>query len=210
VRSRVLFWFLTVLCIAIALVSYRFVALGLENAFEGMIGHITERYFAFLLHVSAAPIALALGMFQFLPRLRERRPALDRWSGRVYGVAVFVGGLAGLVLSLGSIDRPVAASGFGILAVLWLGITVQAVRLAMAGRITEHRRWMIRSFALTFAAVTLRLELPFFFILGGMEYPEASNYVAWLCWVSNILIAEWFIRRNPECGMARALPYAGD
>lgn len=208
-RSSLLFGLSAVLCIGIALVSYRFVVLGLENAFEGMSGHITERYLAFVLHVSAAPIALALGIFQFLPRLRERRPALHRWSGRIYGIAILVSGVAGLTLALGATEKPVAAVGFGVLAVIWVGITAQAVRLAMAGRIIEHRRWMIRSFALTFAAVTLRLELPFFFILGGMEYPEASNYVAWLCWVPNLLVAEWFIRRNAARDMARAVPSAG-
>ena len=61
---------------------------------------------------------------------------------------------------------------------------------------TGHRCWMIRSYALTFAAVTLRLELPLFFIFGGMEYPVASSYVAWLCWVPNLFIAELYLRRG--------------
>ncbi len=46
--------------------------------------------------------------------------------------------------------------------------------------------------------MTLRLALPFFFILGGMEYPEASNYVGWLCWVPNLIIAELYLRRSSE------------
>ena len=67
--------------------------------------------------------------------------------------------------------------------------------MARAGRIAEHRQWMIRSFALTFAAVTLRLYLPVLFTVGNMDYFEASNYVAWLCWVPNILFAEVYLRR---------------
>lgn len=210
-RSRVLFWLSTVLCITIALVSYRFLFLGLETAFEDMSGHIADRNLAFLLHVSASPIALALGMFQFLPRLRERLPALHRWSGRVYGIAILTGGISGLVLSIGAIDRPAVASGFGLLSVLWVGVTVQAVRMAMTGRFKEHRRWMIRSFALTFAAVTLRLELPLFLIFGGMSYIEASGYLAWLSWLPSVVVAEWIIRRNPDRHTAApALRYAGD
>jgi len=207
-----LFW---LAALAIALVSYRFLALGLATAFPSMLGHITDRNLVFLMHIVASPIALVLGLFQFLPRLRETRPALHRWNGRAYGLAVLTGGIAGLILALGSFDRPVAALGFGTLAILWLGVTAQAVRSAMAGRIAEHRRWMIRSFALTFAAVTLRLALPFFFIFGGMNYPEASSYVSWLCWIPNLIIAELYLRRysgrnNPAVSTVQGLSRTAD
>jgi Predicted membrane protein (DUF2306) len=188
-----LLWFFS---LAIALVSYRFLALGLEASFPDMLGHITARRLAFVLHISASPIALALGLLQFLPRLRGRYRALHRWTGRIYGLAVLVGGVAALVMALGSFERPVAAIGFGALAVLWLGTTAQAIRLAMAGLTPEHRRWMVRSYALTLAAVTLRIELPFFFIFGAMDYAQASSYVAWLSWVPNLIIAELYLRRR--------------
>ena len=45
--------------------------------------------------------------------------------------------------------------GFGMLAVLWLFTTAMAYRRVLQGKIQSHREWMIRSFALTFAAVTL-------------------------------------------------------
>lgn len=191
--GKFLFWSAS---LVIALLSFRFLALGLEGAFPDMLGHITDRNLAFVLHISASPVALALGLFQFLPRLRARHPRVHRWTGRTYALAVLTGGLAGLALAFGSPDRPVAAFGFGALAIVWLGVTAQAVRLAMAGRIAEHRRWMIRSYALTFAAVTLRAALPLFFVIGGMDYPETSNYVAWLCWVPNLLVAELYLRRG--------------
>ena len=62
---------------------------------------------------------------------------------------------------------------------------------------------MIRSYALTFAAVTLRLEMPFFFILGGMDYAEVANYVAWLGWVPNLIIAELYLHRRHRPGEAK-------
>lgn len=51
------------LSLAVALVSYRFLLLGLDGAFESMVGHLGNRRLALLLHVSAAPVALALGVF---------------------------------------------------------------------------------------------------------------------------------------------------
>ena len=58
---------------------------------------------------------------------------------------------------------------------------------------------MIRNFALTFAAVALRLYLPPVFIFG---LPFATSYaiIAWLCWVPNLLVAEWLAKttHNPS------------
>jgi hypothetical protein len=185
------------LSLIVALVSYRFLLLGLEHSFQGMDGHIAARPLAFTLHISAAPVALILGAIPFaLPRLPFRAPGLHRWSGRIYALTIWVGGVAGLIMAMGAAEeRPVAALGFGLLAVLWVGFTSHAVVEAMRRRIALHRRWMIRSFALTFAAVTLRLQLPVFFA-AGMEYAEASSYIAWLCWVPNLLVAEWILWRD--------------
>jgi len=62
--------------------------------------------------------------------------------------------------------------------------------------IDAHQRWMIRSYALCFAAVTLRLYLPLFLGVFNMEFIPAYKIIAWLCWVPNILIAEIFIVRR--------------
>lgn len=194
--QRTIFWSTACACVLTALVSYRFLVLGLENSFPGMLSHIAEQRTMLLLHVISAPLALALGIFQFLPKWRKRNPGFHRWMGRTYGFAILVGGLSGLSLAYGSIDRPVAALGFGLLSLLWLATTARAIQLAITRQIQEHRVWMIRSFALTFAGVTLRLLLPFFMLGAGMTYSEASPYLAWACWVPNIIFAEWWIRRN--------------
>jgi uncharacterized membrane protein len=184
-----------ILAVLVALMSFRFLALGLEPAFSVMRDHILNRETMFLIHVTLAPVALFLGPFQFMPRLRARRKTLHRWMGRVYALACILGGVAGLDMAINAIGGPVAGWGFGLLSVLWIGTTINAVRLAMQGDIANHRRWMIRSFALTFAAVTLRLQLPFL-IGSGMDYPAASLIVAWSCWIPNALFAEWWITRR--------------
>jgi len=181
--------------LSIALASYRFLPLGLGPAFDEMADHILNRRTAFLIHVILAPIALALGTFQFMPRLRQRYLALHRWSGRIYALACIGGGISGLVMALNAVGGPVAGWGFGLLAVLWIATTAQAVRLAIARDIARHREWMMRSFALTLAAVTLRLQLPFL-LVGGLSYPDASVIVAWSCWVPNILLVQWVLSRR--------------
>jgi hypothetical protein len=82
---------------------------------------------------------------------------------------------------------------------LWLFTTSMAWRSALKRDFTSHERWMIRSFALTFAAVTLRLQLPFIFILDtGFE--PAYRVIAWSAWAPNLIVAEIWIalRRKPR------------
>jgi len=93
-----------------------------------------------------------------------------------------------------------ARAGFGLLAACWMGSTLIAYRQIRQGNLSTHRSWMIRSYALTLAAVTLRLYLPSSQLAG---FPMAVAYpaIAWLCWVPNLLIAECFVRSRHALAM---------
>lgn len=147
-------------------------------------------------HVFAAAFALALGPFQFSTAWRTRRPALHRWSGRLYlGVGVLVGGLAGLYMAARAFGGPAARLGFAGLALAWLYTGLRGYLAIRARDIATHRRWMVRNFALTFAAVTLRLWLPAS-VASGVAFEIAYPVIAWLCWVPNLLIAELVLARE--------------
>ena len=197
-----LFWFAS---LSVALIAYRFLAVGIEAAFGFMIYHFEERPLAFLLHIGLAPVALALMPLQLMPRLRARRPRLHRWTGRAYAVAVGLSGTAGLVLALGTEAGPEAGAGFASLAVLWLATTALGIGFAMRGDTVRHREWMLRSAALTFAGAALRLELvPL--VLAGLEFDTAYTTVAWLSWVPNLLVAEWLLLGRPRPSAPRLVP----
>lgn len=185
------------LSVIIALTTLRILPLGIDVSFPGFGSHLTERREMFLAHVFAASTALLLGGFQFIPKLRARALPVHRWLGRGYVLAILIGGLSGLVIGTQAVGGPIAALGFGLLAVSWLGVTAIALWHVRAGNIAAHRRWMIRSFALTFGAVTLRIYL-LIFGLNGFEYAEASVYLAWISWVPNLMFAEWLLRRKPS------------
>lgn len=88
--------------------------------------------------------------------------------------------------------------GFGLLAVLWLLTTGAAYARIRARDQAAHRRWMTRSFALTFAAVTLRIYIPLGLALG-ISFETAYPVISWICWVPNLIVAEWLIfRRRPR------------
>ena len=141
-------------------------------------------------HVFAAAVALGLGPFQFSTRLRERRPGLHRWSGRLYlGVGVLIGGLSGLYMAFHAFGGVVARLGFAALAIAWMYTGVRAYRAIRGNDPRAHRCWMIRNFALTFAAVMLRLWVPAS-VLAGVPLETAYPVIAWLCWVPNLFVAE--------------------
>ena len=141
-------------------------------------------------HVFASVVALVLGPFQFSARLRSTRPALHRWSGRLYlGVGILVGGLAGLFVSVQAYGGLASRLGFGCLALAWLYTGLRAYRAIRARDVDSHRRWMVRNFALTFAAVTLRLWVPASAV-AGVPIELAYPVIAWLCWVPNLAAAE--------------------
>jgi len=147
-------------------------------------------------HAAGAATALLLGPWQFRPRLRVRWPFLHKCIGRIYALGCASGGLAALVLATGLSSGPVAGAGFAALGLAWLITTGLAVREVLAGRIAPHRRWMIRSFALTLSAVTLRLYLPLSDVFN-VEFLTAYRTIAWACWLPNLLLAELFLWRRP-------------
>jgi len=151
---------------------------------------------AAVLHLAGAAIALAVGPFQLNTRLRTRFIKVHRWMGRSYVAGVLLGGLAGLALATIAQTGLPARVGFGLLAVLWLTSTGIAYRHIRARNQPAHRRWMIRSYALTFAAVTLRIYLPLSQVYG-IPFEPAYQTIAWMCWVPNLVVAEWIILRQP-------------
>jgi uncharacterized membrane protein len=164
----------------------------------GLIQELFERTpLAAYAHFIGGGLVLLAGAFQVNNRLRERYTRAHRWTGRLYVAGVLAGGTAGFVLAFNSMGGLPAHFGFGLLALCWVGTTLNALRHVLSGRIEAHRAWMLRSYALTFAAVTLRLYLPLSQI-AGLPFEEAYTTIAWLCWVPNLLVVEWFILSRPS------------
>jgi hypothetical protein len=88
----------------------------------------------------------------------------------------------------------VGSVGFTTLAVFWLYSGAQAYLAIRRRDVQTHRRWMLRNYALTFGAATLRIELPLLIVLGGLSFPVAYTLVAWISWVPNWLAVEGWLR----------------
>lgn len=193
-------------CALIALVSFRYL-FGLGP----VPSPIAANAFAspwLVLHVAGAALALLVSPLQLFPRLRGRVPGLHRWLGRLYVLGCTLGGIAGVPLAYGTTAGPIATVGFGALALAWLVTTTLGWLSATRGQLTGHRSWMVRSFSLTYAAVTLRLYLALLPVLP-VAFMDGYRAVAFLCWVPNLFIAEVFLRRSRFGVTARRSGFGG-
>jgi uncharacterized membrane protein len=169
------------------------------------VAHAAQRFFVFseasyrnfwvnrywlLPHLIGGAIALLAGGAQFWAGLRKRRPAVHRWTGRVYLVGVVIGAASAYVLSF----RAVLGWAFGtatfVMASAWVVATAMGFAAIRSGQVTAHREWMLRSYVVAFGFVTFRLMLisPLFAGLGSL--PERLTVLLWLSWTVPLLIAE--------------------
>lgn len=141
-------------------------------------------------HFLGGGIALLLGPWQFLSNKNKRH----RLMGYGYSLAILLSGTAGLFMAWRAYGGLVAQLGFFSLSVVWLISTAMAIWHIRHQRVAQHKRWIAMSFGATFAAVTLRLELPLL-MLFGLPFEAAYPIIAWACWVPNVALAAWFTRQ---------------
>ncbi|OIN57533.1 DUF2306 domain-containing protein [Arsenicibacter rosenii] len=152
--------------------------------------------FAFYGHIFGGILALTTGPFQFLRRLRKRNLRLHRQLGMVYVGAILLAAPCALYAALYANEGWIARIGFAGLAIAWFITTLRAYTTIRAKNVLAHKRWMVRSYACTAAAITLRLWLPLEMAGFHLSFATAYQTVAWLCWVPNLLFAEWLIARR--------------
>jgi hypothetical protein len=149
-------------------------------------------------HVLGGIVCFLSAPFLLWSRLLARAPKLHRGLGRLYGVAVLGwAGPTGLYLACHAKGGAAGRSAFLLLGLLWWGATARGVQAIVARRTTEHRRWMLRSYAVALSAVFFRLAHAALFWAG---LSDETNYV-WSLWFSlaaSLVAGEALVRRSPE------------
>ena len=142
-------------------------------------------------HAIAGSFVILLAPLQFSDRLRKRFAGLHRILGRLYVVGAFILAPLGAYIQFVE-ERQGFPRSFTVLAVInavmLFGTTLIALVFAIKRRITQHRQWMIRSYAVALVFVEVR------FILGvtgwetlGIEIVQA---VIWSCLAMSLLFAD--------------------
>ena len=184
---------MTILALLMFLVASRYLTLNSEVFFPEQKAVYITHPTGILIHIIGAMFPIIIGPFQFLPQsVTKRCLKLHRWLGKIYMLGILFGGLGGLYMAFLAYGGFIARLGFANLAILWLFSGYMAYKHIRNRKIQLHRRWMIRNYALTFAAVTLRLW-QVVFELVGVEFTQAYIIVAWLSWIPNLMVAEWIV-----------------
>ena len=179
------------------LISLQYVPLNFEVPFLKLKQEETQLWYynvSFFIHVYTSFFLLVVGVLQFSKRIRLRKPALHKLFGKLYVfIILFFSGPSALVMSYYANGGLVSKTAFLLLTVLWILFTILAFLSAMKLDFVLHQKFVIRSFALTLSAISLRL---FKYIIVFLFHPlpmDTYRIVSWLGWIFNLIIAEIII-----------------
>jgi uncharacterized membrane protein len=157
------------------------------------------RRWGLVLHVAAGITALTVGLVQLWLGLTHRIAALHRLLGKVYVGVIGVASLAGFYLAMTISGNVPYGTGLFMLCVAWVITTSMAVIAIRSRDVQQHREWMMRSYAVTFAFVTFRFGVDALIAWQGVEPRDAQGVMAWACWAIPLLVLEPMLQlRRPR------------
>jgi hypothetical protein len=161
-----------------------------------LVYHIRHWRLSFYTHVFISIFVLLSGLLQFSWLVLKKYPGVHRTSGKIYVVIVLLfSGPSGLIMSFYANGGLAARISFVLLSLLWLITTFMGWRYALQRKWVKHAAMMLRSYALTLSAISLRF---YAFLLGTfhVHLHPVPKYIliSWLSWTLNLLIAEAIIK----------------
>lgn len=158
------------------------------------VNSIPAYLFIFYIHVCTAIFCLLSGFTQFNPKILSNRIVIHRTIGKLYVLIVLLfAAPSGFFIGLYANGGFYAKLSFTSLAILWFYFTAKAFLAIRINNINSHKIYMLRSFALTFSAITLRLWKVILVYLFHPAPMDVYQLIAWLGWVPNLLVIEYYI-----------------
>jgi uncharacterized membrane protein len=152
---------------------------------------------AFYIHIFGGMLAIVLGPLNFIKYIRRKNLNLHRVLGKTYaGAILFIAAPTGLYMAFYANGGILSSIGFILMSILWFYTTFMAVNTIRKKQVNEHVKWMVRSYAMTFAAVTLRLWVPFLSLVAEMDHLKVIIITAWISWLFNLMAAEFILKLN--------------
>jgi len=150
-----------------------------------------------MLHITPGLLFILLAPLQFVRRLRNRKPKLHRWIGRLVLVSGLIIGGSALVMSsqmaIGGANETAATTLF---AIVFLFSLIKAFLHVRRRRFALHREWMIRAFAVGFAVASIRPIVGVFFATSRLTQLTPHDFFGtafWLGFTIQLMVAEVWI-----------------
>ncbi|WP_114749708.1 DUF2306 domain-containing protein [Pleomorphovibrio marinus] len=203
-KGRFLYYLMAIAAVAIGIYPMLYFVIdrhfGLLQSKETWLLQHPIWNIGFYTHIVFGGIALLTGWIQFAEKWRNANLVLHRQLGKAYLVSVWLSALGGIYIGFYATGGLIPSTGFISLGVLWLLSTHVAYLLVRRKKMEGHRKWMVYSYSLCFAAVTLRIWLPLLSTLFG-DFLIAYKITSWLCWVPNLIVAHIInLRKSPNVG----------
>ena len=162
----------------------------LQSKTDGLLASIYWNT-GFYIHITLGGLALLIGWTQFSKKIRANKIKLHMLLGKIYVTAVLLSSAAGFYIAFYATGGWISSAGFICLALIWFSTTLRAYLYIKNKQVNLHQQMMVYSYAACFAAVTLRLWLPFLTVVLH-DFNTGYRIVSFLCWVPNMILA-WFI-----------------
>lgn len=160
---------------------------------DRVLGH-RDFQASFYIHITSSLWVMGIGIAQFIPAFVKKYPRLHQTLGKVYVFSILLlAAPAGLGLALYANGGLPAKVGFSLQCIVWWLTTFIAWREIRQKRWQTHIEWMMRSYAVTLAAMSLRVGSYAMVYLFHTKPIETYLTVTWLSWVGNLVIVEGLV-----------------
>lgn len=201
--NRIPYW---IFAIVILYASYLLILLSLPYVVmqpnidflktKQLIYHIDIWRISFYTHVFSSPIIIISGLLQFNHYIIHRKKKLHRILGYAYVITIlFISGPSALIMGAYANGGYATQISFVILASVWIISTALSVYYIRKVELATHLNWMLRSYALTLSAVTLRFYA-YLFDVVNLNLPPKETYIllSYISWIPNLIVVELLIR----------------
>ena len=166
------------------------------------LSEIRRKYLGWIIaHFGFAAFTLFLGPIQFMPWVRKKYISFHRWAGKVYIIGSIISALTVFVLLATTYTLPGAIPSLGLLAAIWLYVTIVAYLAIRKKRVKVHQEFMLRSYICGLAFVFIRILPVIHDYTGLFEFIEDDTMrrtvYEWICWVYPLMFIEfWLVWRK--------------
>ncbi|CAA6829245.1 MAG: DUF2306 domain-containing protein [uncultured Aureispira sp.] len=184
-------------CILMLEITLQYIPIDLDVAFLRIKQDEIQLFhykIAFYVHVFTAIFSLLAGFTQFSVYFRTKYPIVHRYVGGLYIVSILLfAAPSGLIMAYYANGGFWSQLAFSLLSIGWFWTTYTAYTALKEKDYKQHQRYMMRSFALTMSAITLRMWKYLIVFFWHPRPMDVYRIVAWLGWVFNLLIIELII-----------------
>ncbi len=151
-------------------------------------------------HIAAAVPAILFGPFLFIEGIRRDHIRVHRIMGQIYVFGTLYSAVTVFPLALSNLGGTVAHIGFGTMSVVWFFTTYFGYCAVMNKDLVAHRRWLMRSYALTFAFVHVNLTYKLLLPYEQLTVQGIKAFQSMVSWQGNLMLVEIYLAATTHTG----------